>query len=119
MSETLIELDGDGTWAPQACTLPSVERPLRVAEFDALFTGSVREIKRTDQGRVRLELDPTPAVAAQAADLVVRETGCCSFFAFTLTATGGTLTLDIAVDDTHVEVLDALVAHAAAAGGQR
>jgi hypothetical protein len=25
-------------WAPDACTLPTAERPLRVAEFDDLFT---------------------------------------------------------------------------------
>ena len=29
-------------WAPDACTLPTAERPLRVAEFDDLFTFVVR-----------------------------------------------------------------------------
>ena len=24
-------------WVPQACTLPTVQQPLRVAEFDGLF----------------------------------------------------------------------------------
>jgi hypothetical protein len=27
----------DRVWVPQACTLPTVERPLRLAEFNDLF----------------------------------------------------------------------------------
>ena len=63
-----------------------------------------------------------PEVAGRAAELAARETGCCSFFAFTLTATGGALTLDASVADPHVEVLDALAARAsetAAGSGRR
>jgi hypothetical protein len=41
---------------------------------------------------------------------VARETACCSFFTFTLTATGGALELAVAVPDSHVEVLDGLAA---------
>ena len=29
-------------WAPEACSLPTAERPLRVAEFDELFTAVLR-----------------------------------------------------------------------------
>src|SRR5437660_8971680 len=36
------ELDVAESWVPQACTLPTVERPLRAAEFAALFAESVR-----------------------------------------------------------------------------
>ncbi|MBB6551859.1 hypothetical protein [Nonomuraea rubra] len=33
------------TWVgPSACTLPTVEQPLRVAEFDALFAGAVQGV---------------------------------------------------------------------------
>jgi hypothetical protein len=97
-------------WAPQACTLPTEERPLRVAEFDALFTEAVRSVRRIDVTSVSLELEPH--VASRAADLVVRETGCCSFFTFSLVATGGSLHLEIRVPAQHADVLEALAARA-------
>ena len=109
-------------WAPQECTLPTTERPLRLAEFDALFGEAVTEVRPAGRGRVRLVLRAEPEVAGRAAELAARETGCCSFFTFTLTATGGALTLDASVADPHVEVLDALAARAsetAAASGRR
>ncbi|RDI34508.1 hypothetical protein DFR72_101256 [Lentzea flaviverrucosa] len=40
----------------------------------------------------------------------MRETGCCSFFTFELTVTGGGVTLAISVPDSRAEVLDALAA---------
>lgn len=107
----------DGTGVARACTLPTAQQPLRLAEFDDLFTTAVRSVQRVDRLRVRLELTPEAPLAARAADLLVRETGCCSFFTFTLTATGGQVSLDIAVPDAHVDVLDALADHAAAGAG--
>ena len=96
----------------EACTLPTVDQPLRLAEFDDLFATAVRGVDRTGPTRVRLDLTAEPTIAAQAADLVVRETQCCSFFTFTLTASGGQLSLDVAVPAGYVDVLDALVARA-------
>ncbi|GAA3744391.1 hypothetical protein GCM10022225_30060 [Plantactinospora mayteni] len=110
MTETKVLVEG--SWPPQACTLPTAERPLRLTEFDELFASAVRGVERVDPLRVRLELRPEPAVAARAADLVVRETACCSFFTFTLGATAGRLTLDVAVPAGRVAVLDALAARA-------
>jgi len=104
----------DGAWAPEACTLPTVERPLRLAEFDGLFATAVRAVDRVDGVRLRLDLVPEPGVAARAADLVVRETACCSFFTFALVATGAALALEVAVPPAHVEVLDALAERAIA-----
>lgn len=92
--------------------MPTAERPLRVAEFDELFATAVREVRREDQVRLVLDLSPRPEVAAKAADLVVRETGCCSFFTFGLTATGGSLQLEIRVPGQHTDVLEALAARA-------
>jgi hypothetical protein len=100
--------------ALDACTLPTVERSLRLAEFDDLFATGVRSVARVGRTRSRLELEPDPAVAARAADLVVRETGCCGFFTFTLTATEGRVRLEVAVPDSQVDVLDALTDRAAA-----
>src|SRR5918994_2014568 len=93
---------------PDACTLPTVQRPLRVAEFDRLFTVATT-VDRLNPGQARIALPPSPEVAAQAADLVVRETQCCSFFTFSLTATGGRLHLDVAVPESQVPVLEAIV----------
>jgi hypothetical protein len=110
------EIETGTDWVPSACTLPTVERPLRVAEFEELFATSVRSSERVEANRLRLELEATPEVAGRTAELVARETGCCSFFTFTLTAAEGWLRLDVTVPGAHVAVLDALSAQAVAAG---
>jgi len=101
-------------WVPTSCTLPTAERPLRVAEFDELFGTATESVSRTAEG-VRLVLRPEPEVAARSAELATRETGCCSFFAFTLTVAAGTLVLDVTAGPAHREVLDALAERATAA----
>ncbi|MEO3888744.1 hypothetical protein [Nonomuraea sp. B5E05] len=102
-------------WAPSACTLPTAEQPLRVAEFDAFFADAVRAVARPEPTLLRLELVFGPDHAAQAAELAARENGCCSFFTFTLTIADGSLVLEVAVPAEHVEVLDALSERAGAA----
>ena len=74
------------SWTPQACTLPTSERPLRAAAFADLFSETVLGAERVEPTRLRLELRPSPQVAGRAAELVTAETACCSFFTFTLTA---------------------------------
>ena len=94
-------------WAPDACTLPTPEQPLRVAEFDALFAAHLKTFTRHNP----TTLDLTLAAEAQAttADLTARETECCSFFHFELTPIENNhLRLRIAVPPTHTAVLDAL-----------
>jgi hypothetical protein len=107
--------DKPGTWAPEACTLPTAERPLRVAEFDDLFVTALRGQQRTAPTRLRWHLDP--AAEDRARDLTARETACCSFFTFTFAPTADSLNLEVAVPHTQVAVLDALAARAAAAAG--
>jgi len=95
------------TWAPAACTLPTAEQPLRVAEFDQLFADHLRNADRVDPQT----LDLTLAAEARdaTADLTARETECCSFFAFTFTEpTDGHFHLRIGVPPTQVAVLDGL-----------
>ena len=99
----------DLSQAPEACTLPTVERPLRIAEFDRLFATAAAPVERLGPQIARIVLPPRPELAADAANLVVRETQCCSFFAFALTATGGRLHLDVTVPENQIEVLDAIV----------
>ncbi|WP_433272135.1 hypothetical protein ACQPZF_15515 [Actinosynnema sp. CS-041913] len=96
-------------WAPRACTLPTAERPFREAEFAELLAAA-RGVERTGPTALRLTLEPVADVAAKAADLVTRETACCSFFTFALVANGDGLRLEITVPEAHAEVLDGLAA---------
>lgn len=105
----------DVTQVPEACTLPTLQRPLRIAEFDRLFSAATAA-ERLNPEQARIVLPASPEVAVQAADLVVRETRCCSFFTFSLTATGGRLHLDVTVPQSQAAVLDCLVDWAERAG---
>ena len=111
----LSDTDPAGTWAPEACTLPAADRPQRAADFDELFAGTVRGIERAEPTRLRLDLQPSPRAAARVAELAAAETGCCSFFTFTLTVAAASLILDITVPALHTGTLDLLAGHAAAA----
>lgn len=113
----LSETGTAATWAPEACTLPAAERSRRAAEFDGLFAGAVRGIERAEPARLRLDLQPGPQTAARAAELAAAETGCCSFFTFTITVAAGRLLLDITVPAAHAGTLDLLADRAAAAAG--
>jgi hypothetical protein len=101
---------------PAACTLAADDQPLRVAEFDDLFASSLRAAQRPGPTRLRLVLDP--AAEARARDLVARETVCCSFFTFTVTAANGGLVVDVDVPAPHVDLLDAIAQRAAAWSGR-
>lgn len=102
---------------PEACTLSDAERPLRLAEFDALFATAVRQVERIDATRLRLTLTGPDTLKAAVADLTERESRCCSFFDFDVTADGqGQVVVTIAVPAAHVGVLDALAARATPEG---
>jgi hypothetical protein len=92
-------------WAPEACTLPTEARPLRVAEFDDLFS-AVQRSSRQDPTQLELVLPAEVQVAAR--DLARRESQCCSFFSFDCESAGAYLVLRIGVPGTQVEVLDAI-----------
>ena len=93
-------------WVPEACTLPTVERRLRVAEFDELFRTGLLGVERVEATRVRMRL--SRAVEQTARELTARETSCCSFFGFEFTPAGDEVLLDITVPPAHVGVLEAL-----------
>lgn len=97
-------------WVPDACTLPTVNQPMRLAEFDDLLGADALGVRRVNELIVAIDLRPDPAVAARAADLAARESACCSFFAFTLTIAEGKTILEIATPAAYARVLDALVA---------
>lgn len=100
--------DSPDGWVPAACTLPTTEQPLRIAEFDDLFA-TVRGAERPEPTRLILSLD---APAAAVRDLAARESECCSFFGFDVTERPGGVRLTIDVPPAHVDVLDALAARA-------
>jgi hypothetical protein len=102
-------------WVPQACTLPTVQQPLRVAEFDCLFAAALRGVDRVAPTTLRLFLDAE--VAATARELVERETACCSFFTFAFQPAGeATVTMEVSVPDAYVDVLEALAVRVTSVG---
>jgi hypothetical protein len=100
-------------WVPDACTLPTAERPLRVAEFDALFADALLDVDRPEPGRVRLVLNE--AVEERARELAQRETACCSFFTFAFHRDQqGRLLMDVGAPAEHSAVVEALAVRAEA-----
>jgi hypothetical protein len=92
-----------------ACTLPTAERPLRRAEFDALFRDALQEVRRLSPRHLRLHLRGEGDLEARVRDLTDRERECCSFFTFTIEAPApGDVVLDIDVPATRAAVLSGL-----------
>ncbi|MFD3746606.1 hypothetical protein [Nocardia sp. NPDC058633] len=104
-------------WVPHACTLPTVEQPIRVAEFDRFFAESVHSTTRPTP--TRLDLVLAAGAEAVGRDLAARESSCCSFFTFDFDATDTGPVMQVGVPATYVEVLDAFSARVAAAIGAR
>jgi len=102
--------DASSGW-PDSCTLDASGRATRTAELAAFFATAVTGTERPEPGRLRLQLRPGPQAGQQAGALAAAESQCCSFFTFTLTATAGRLTLDIAAPPARAGALDALAAH--------
>lgn len=102
----------DQEWVPEACTLPTVDRPLRLAEFDDLFATALWGQQRLSPTQLRWRLDP--AAEATAQDLTGRESSCCSFFSFAFDRDCDGIRLDVRVPAEHVDVIDALADRAAA-----
>jgi hypothetical protein len=101
-------------WVPDACTLPTAQQPLRLAEFDALFTSALERAERRSDRQLRLVMTGSTGLETTVRDLAARESDCCSFFTFTVTAPQpGQVTLDVEVPEGHIDVLDALADRAA------
>jgi hypothetical protein len=103
---------------PDACTLPTAERPLRLAEFDALFATAVRQVEVVGPTHARMRFTGPAGLAEKVRDLAARETECCSFFAFTVipepAGEGDALTLDVTVPPQYADVLASLAERAGA-----
>lgn len=118
MDVTIASGPGELGWTDvAACTLPTAERPLRVAEFDDLFT-ALQSIERSDQTKARLLLAGDDTLPARTQRLADAESSCCSFFTFGVsTLEDGLVRLDITVPAEHADVLVGLVGRALAAQG--
>jgi hypothetical protein len=103
--------DASPTWiAPDVCTLPTGEQPVRIGEFDSLFAQALTRTERISPTSARFALTGSTDTATRAQDLATRETACCSFFAFTITPTGPvSAVMDVAVPAARADVLAALV----------
>ncbi len=118
---TITGASATGDWVDAvdaSCSLPTAEKPLRLAEFDALFTGETTTVDRDSPTAARFGLRFDPSVAGRAAELSARETQCCSFFTFNVTVAADLLQLQVSVPAAHAGVLDALVDRARAAAGR-
>jgi hypothetical protein len=105
-------------WAAvDACTLPTAERPLRVAEFDALFAERLVRVERLGPTHARIELQSGDLTLATARDLTERETSCCSFFSFAVSGADDSTTIEVDVPASRADVLEALLARAGAHRG--
>jgi hypothetical protein len=91
---------------PDACTLPTAEQPIRVAEFDELFTNQV--VSATRRSPTQLVLQLRPGCADTVRDLTERESQCCSFFTFTVRDEPDAVVLDIVVPAAYQDVLDGM-----------
>lgn len=105
---------GELSWADSAaCTLPTSERPLRLAEFDDLFATALRSLVPTGSTSVRMELSGDAELAEQTGQLAESESACCSFFTFNVVPLdAGRVALDVQVPASHVDVLNGLVGRA-------
>jgi hypothetical protein len=97
---------------PDACTLPTAEQPVRIAEFGDLFAAGLHRVDRAGPTHLVLAFDRSRVGADSVRDLAARESLCCSFFTFTVSEPPGELLLDVVVPPAHVQVLDGLAAMA-------
>src|SRR5690242_16928154 len=98
-------------YAPDSCTLPAVERPLRRAEFTALFANSLRGLERIDRTSLRI-IFAGDTDQSTVTDLTARESECCSFFTFTVSRVDAAVLLDVSVPEAYCDVLDGLARYA-------
>lgn len=107
-------------WVPaEVCTLPTADQPLRLAEFDDLFSRALRAVERPSPTWLRLRLADDEGFEHQARELAARETDCCDFFDFAIHRAADETVLDVHVPAARAGVLDGLAEQAATARARR
>jgi hypothetical protein len=102
------------------CTLPAAALRARLMEFDELFRRQVSAPRRIGPHRAEFTFASVDGLYAQIADLVARESACCSFFEFTIDqrnqpSAKDQLVLRVVVPQTYDDVLETLMDRAVAA----
>jgi hypothetical protein len=106
----------DNLMTTDACTMPTAERPLRLAEFDDLFVSSLTALTTGKDG-VRMKLHGDAGLYDRVKDLATREATCCSFFTFIVDGTDTHVDLSISVPPARQDILNALAARATEVSG--
>lgn len=107
----------DEGWVPEACILPTAQRPLRVAEFDELFATALCSQRRLSPTELCWEL--AAGTEALVRDLVARESACCSFFSFDVSVTHDAVAVEVRVPVGQEEILDGLADRGRGRGVER
>ncbi|WP_028650851.1 hypothetical protein [Nocardioides halotolerans] len=97
----------DDLLTTDACTLPTLERSLRLAEFDGLFARHLTGSSWAGD-RLRLELAGDADLHERVADLTARESACCSFFDFRISGAADAVVLDVGVPPERGDLLASL-----------
>lgn len=95
---------------PSACTLPTAERPIRLKEFGELLASSSRRGERLSATSLTLYLAGEAGLEQSVRELAARESDCCSFFAFEISADQADVIMTITVPPQHSGILDSLEA---------
>lgn len=101
----------DDLMTTDACTLPTAQRPLRLAEFDRMFCENVRTVER-DGATVRMHLTGPAGLRERVQDLAERESSCCSFFTFVVDGLDDDLVFEVSALPERRDVLEALAQRA-------
>jgi len=100
--------------APRACTLPTEDQPIRLAEFESLFAERLERVAWSDDRTAVFHLTGGHDVAALVRDLAERESSCCSFFTFEVVQSASSVvTMRVGVPRRYRTVLRAMVDQAA------
>ena len=89
---------------PIACTLTSEAATDRVSEWQRFLANSTNAVERANDRRLRLRLNASAKILADAVDLARREKVCCPFFEFSIEIEeeSSWLTIEVPRDATKV-----------------
>jgi hypothetical protein len=101
------------TEPPIACTLDARQASARKATIERLWDDALVELEPTEKGW-RARLHGTQGIERRVRELIVAESRCCAFLAFTFTREGEQLVLDISGPAQARPVIEDFFARAAA-----
>jgi hypothetical protein len=91
---------------PIACSLDAEDLGSRLDEFRALFSASLRGLRRCAPSLLELQLDLNRVDESALRDLLGREQECCPFFTFDVRISGDVVLVSVGVPPDGAAVLD-------------